>query len=279
MPTPVAPPESTDQAGASLSGRVLDASGAVVPGASISVRAAGGEVRPAVSSVRGEFRIGGLPAGQYELTVSMSGFRTARSRLEIKDQVDVRVDVRLELGSLVESVTVVGQRRSPAAGTPANRQAAWPSTPADYMEAAKMYYTQGRLADAEAMATRALELMREGRPQVVPVPPPPPPPPADPSLPSAPIRVGGDIKEPRKIRDVKPVYPEIALAASVQGTVILEATIAPDGTVTGARILRSSPLLDQAAIDAVRQWAFTPTLLNGVAVPVTMTVSVTFQIR
>jgi len=103
--------------------------------------------------------------------------------------------------------------------------------------------------------------------------PPPPPPP------QAPVRVGGNIRPPQKIRDVKPVYPSIAQSARVQGVVIIEATIGPDGKVKDARVLRSIPLLDQAAIDAVRQWEFTPTLLNGVPVPVIMTVTVNFTLQ
>ena len=76
-----------------------------------------------------------------------------------------------------------------------------------------------------------------------------------------------------------PVYPAIAQQARVQGVVIIEATIATDGSVTNARILRSVPLLDQAALDAVSQWMFTPTLLNGVPVPVIMTVTVQFTLK
>jgi protein TonB len=74
------------------------------------------------------------------------------------------------------------------------------------------------------------------------------------------------------------VYPPEALAAKVSGVVILEALIAADGRVSDAKVLRSVPLLDQAAVDAVRQWAYTPTLLNGVPVPVIMTVTVTFSL-
>ncbi len=101
--------------------------------------------------------------------------------------------------------------------------------------------------------------------------PPPPPPPA-------PVRVGGNIPQPTKIVDVRPVYPPIAQSARIQGVVILEATIAPDGTIQDAKVVRSIPLLDQAAVDAVRQWRFTPTLLNGVPVPVIMTVTVNFSL-
>src|SRR5215813_8541452 len=99
-------------------------------------------------------------------------------------------------------------------------------------------------------------------------PPPPPPPP-----PPAPVRVGGAIRTPTKVKHVNPVYPAIAQSARVQGVVIIEATIGPNGAVQDAKILRSIPLLDAAALDAVRQWQFTPTLLNGVPVPVIMTVT------
>jgi protein TonB len=93
------------------------------------------------------------------------------------------------------------------------------------------------------------------------------------------VRVGGNIKTPTKTRDVKPVYPPIAQSARVQGVVIIEATIGPDGRVKDAKVLRSIPLLDQAALDAVKQWQFTPTLLNGVPVPVIMTVTVNFTLQ
>ena len=93
------------------------------------------------------------------------------------------------------------------------------------------------------------------------------------------LRVGGGIKPPVKIRDVRPVYPEVARAAGVAGVVILEARIATDGSVEEAHVLRSIPLLDQAALDAVKQWQFMPTLLNGVPTPVIMTVTINFDPR
>jgi protein TonB len=93
------------------------------------------------------------------------------------------------------------------------------------------------------------------------------------------VRVGGNIKPPMKIKDVPPTYPPIAQSARVQGIVIIEATIGPSGQVQEARVLRSIPLLDQAALDAVKQWQYTPTLLNGVPVPVIMTVTVNFTLR
>ena len=93
------------------------------------------------------------------------------------------------------------------------------------------------------------------------------------------MRVGGNIRTPTKTKDVRPVYPAIAQSARVQGVVIIEATIGPNGAVQDAKVLRSIPLLDAAALDAVRQWQFTPTLLNGVPVPVIMTVTVNFTLQ
>jgi TonB family protein len=91
-----------------------------------------------------------------------------------------------------------------------------------------------------------------------------------------PVRVGGRIRPPTKIKDVKPVYPAIAQSARVGGTVTIEATIGTNGTVTDARVVRSIPLLDQAALDAVRQWEYMPPLLNGVPVPVVTTITINF---
>jgi len=104
---------------------------------------------------------------------------------------------------------------------------------------------------------------------------PAPPPPSPPLV----VRVGGSIKPPQKVVDVAPIYPPIAQAAHVEGLVILEAVIAEDGSVRDVRVLRSNPLLDAAAVDAVRQWRFTPTLLNGEPVPVVMTITVAFRLR
>jgi protein TonB len=103
-------------------------------------------------------------------------------------------------------------------------------------------------------------------------PPAPPPPPAR-------VRVGGEVRPPTKVLDVAPVYPAIAQAARVEGVVIIEATIDASGRVADARVLRGVPLLDAAAVGAVQQWRFTPTLLNGVPVSVVMTVTVRFELR
>jgi protein TonB len=93
------------------------------------------------------------------------------------------------------------------------------------------------------------------------------------------FRPGQGIKEPRRVSGVPPEYPLIARSARVQGVVILEAVIDERGEVGRIKVLRSVPLLDQAAITAVQQWRYTPTLLNGVPVSVLMTITVNFTLQ
>lgn len=96
---------------------------------------------------------------------------------------------------------------------------------------------------------------------------------------SGPRKVGGDIRTPRKLRHVAPEYPAIARQAHIEGTVVIDAIIGEDGRVQQATIRESKPLLDEAALRAVRQWEYTPTRLNGVPVAVIMTVEVHFRLR
>jgi protein TonB len=106
-----------------------------------------------------------------------------------------------------------------------------------------------------------------------------PPSPVPPPAPVGPIPVGGKIRPPAKTYDVVPVYPTIARAAHVQGTVRIEATIAKDGSVRDARVVDSVKMLDEAALAAVRQWRYRPSYLNGEPIEVLMTVSVQFTLQ
>jgi TonB family protein len=90
------------------------------------------------------------------------------------------------------------------------------------------------------------------------------------------VRVGGQIRPPIKMKDVAPVYPAIAQSARVQGDVVIEATIDEEGKVADTKVVKSVPLLDQAALDAVKQWEYRPSLLNGVPTPVVTTITVKF---
>ena len=101
----------------------------------------------------------------------------------------------------------------------------------------------------------------------------------EPSAPPKPLRIEGQIKEPRKLKHVAPIYPEIAIRANIRGSVIIECLVNPRGQVVEVRILKGIPLLNDAAVAAVKQWLYTPTLLDGVPVPVIMTVTVRFALE
>ena len=93
-----------------------------------------------------------------------------------------------------------------------------------------------------------------------------------------PVRVGSGIRPPQKIKDVKPVYPAEAQRSGIQGVVVVEATIDAAGKVRNAVVLRSIPALDAAALAAVRQWEFAPTIVNGQAVPIIFIMTVNFTV-
>jgi protein TonB len=103
------------------------------------------------------------------------------------------------------------------------------------------------------------------------------PPPPKPS--QARIKVGGNVTAARIISRIQPVYPPLARQTRISGTVRLHAIIAKDGTVQQLEVLSGHPLLVQAALDAVRQWRYQPTLLNGEPVEVDTTVDVIFSLN
>ena len=116
----------------------------------------------------------------------------------------------------------------------------------------------------------------------------PPPPPAAkvtkpvepaPAHAPAPLNVGGDVQAALLIHQVTPVYPSIAKDARIQGTVRLSAIIAPDGTVKDLKVISGSPLLTDSAVNAVRQWVYRPTYLNGVPVEVNTEIIVKFNLQ
>ena len=114
------------------------------------------------------------------------------------------------------------------------------------------------------------------RPEVVEPPVPPPPPPAVKA--SGPIRVS-HLEHADLVHQVNPVYPPLAKQTRVQGVVVLEALISKDGAVESLRVVTGHPLLTQAALDAVKQWRYRPTMLNGEPIEVITTVTVTFTLQ
>lgn len=114
------------------------------------------------------------------------------------------------------------------------------------------------------------------------VPPPPPPPvehkPAATTKPVERIKVGGRVQEALILRRVLPVYPALAKQARIQGTVRLVGIIATDGTIQQLQVIQGHPLLIAAAVDAVRQWIYRPTMLNGEPVEVVAPIEVNFKL-
>ncbi|HYN07115.1 MAG TPA: energy transducer TonB [Vicinamibacterales bacterium] len=194
----------------------------------------------------------------------------------------LRVGALVVLACLVVPTAASAQAQATEADL-RSRIARQPNDPGPYIELAKIYTDQQRYADAIRMLQTAIATIQQ-----VSVLPRLQPPAAVAGAPPATlrplamqpdtVRVGGDIKEPKKIKHVAPIYPDIAQASKVQGVVILELVVDQTGAVADARVLRSVALLDQAALDAVMQWQFTPTLLNGNPVSVLMTVTVNFSL-
>jgi protein TonB len=94
-----------------------------------------------------------------------------------------------------------------------------------------------------------------------------------------PVRQGGTVQAANLVYQVKPVYPPIAIRTRVHGVVLLEAVISKEGSVERLQVLSGHPLLTQAALDAVKQWRYRPTTLNGEPVDVITTVTVTFTLQ
>jgi periplasmic protein TonB len=103
-------------------------------------------------------------------------------------------------------------------------------------------------------------------------------PPPLPDKPIGPVRPGGHVVAPKRLAYVQPGYPTIAQSSRIEGRVVIEAIVGPTGDVTSLRVVQSVPFLNEAALAAVRQWKYTPTLLNGVPVSIILTVSVDFKL-
>lgn len=110
------------------------------------------------------------------------------------------------------------------------------------------------------------------------IPPPPPPPHVNEVEPSKPITVTSDVQAAKLIKKVQPVYPRLAIIARISGTVRLTGIIGKDGLIQQLQVIDGSPLLVQAAVDAVRQWVYRPTLLGNKPVEVIAPIIVNFTL-
>jgi protein TonB len=109
--------------------------------------------------------------------------------------------------------------------------------------------------------------------------PPTPKPEPAPKQPAAPLKVSSGVQAARLVFGPKPAYPALAKTARVEGSVRLHALIARDGTVENVQLISGPPLLVAAAMEAIRQWRYQPTILNGESVPVETDILVTFTLR
>jgi hypothetical protein len=209
-----------------VSGSIVDQSGAALPGVAVTaVNALRDSRQEVVTNAYGRFELIGLTQGSYTLEADLPGFETFQEKLTLNGQ-DVSRDITLQIGSLEETVTVTNDRNNPPA-LPSERYAP-------------------RLATCGPTSGGG----------------------------AAPVRIGGQIRQPRKLYHVPPIYPEGAPA----GVVRIDAVIGPDGLVKETRVTNDAPdALARAALDAVQQWEFDPTLLNCEAVDVRMSVTVDFR--
>jgi carboxypeptidase family protein/TonB-like protein len=216
-----------------IAGRVVDPSGAALPGVQLTLTEAGSSAAfSTTTNAVGRFEFKDMRPGQYDLVARLAGFSTVSNRVRLAAAQNIDGNLTLPLGTLQETITV-------ACGT---------SVLESFLET--------------LMPTLHAQDM------------PPPPPPAPP------VRVGGNIKAPTKVKDVRPSCP---VAPAVDTLVRLTARIGADGVPfdvmaepASANTAPPREFVD-AAIAAVNQWAFTPTLLNGRPTEVAMKVNVTFK--
>jgi len=239
-----APVVPAQQEPGSISGVMTDLSGGVLPGVGVTLtETASGVVHSRSSDGAGFFAFADLPPGRYQLAAVLPGFANVTVDLTLAAGENVQRRLSMRMGAIVETITV-------RCGT---------------VGVAPPVTTRGMMA-RERPAVAPLFTMLPAFPAAQ----------DRPATPIQPVRVGGVIRPPQKVRDAYPVCPTAPLPAS-GAVVILEATIGPDGKVRDVTVLRSVPPFDQPAVDAVGQWEFTPALLNNVPVPVILTVTALYQ--
>jgi TonB family protein len=231
------------QSFATLSGSIIDPTNRVLTDTTLVLTNVQTRAKYEVhSDSTGRFEFVGLPAGQYNLEAIRPGFATFKGELTISGQ-RLQKDIALQVGSIQETLTV--RARNPARAI-RNQQGASAAPPSPPLPSTTPLARPGRLRSAADNCT--------------------------------PTAAGGNLVPPKKLVDVKPIYPDELAQARVEGVVVLDTHIQPDGTVGEVAVTSSThPALDAAAIDAVRQWVFTSTLLNCEPIEVKMNVNVAFR--
>ncbi len=244
-----------------FSGSVFDSTGAPVPGATVVLTNTQTKAKFEVTSGdSGQFAFVPLPADTYALTTSLPGFKKAEDSVTLAGKT-VKRNVTLSLGELQETISVrasnVIRLENGTLVTPDGKSVEFTALEMETDPKAKVRRVEGTFKGSAGASSfqQALESCQ-------------------------PSTTGGRVRPPRKLKDVKPIYPVNLRESQTGGKVLLKATIAVDGTVRDAQVVKSvHPDLDNAAIEAVRQWLFDGTLLNCSPVEVTMNVSVDFGIQ
>ena len=223
----------------------------------------------------GRFEVFDLGPGEYSLAVNTPGFEPLFRRFSL--EVGEQREEELVLTRLPAS-------RQPRTGPEAATTGAAPATTGRLPESIGSTVEQepptepssARIAELVERAAALQQQLQSVLDELQTVLEDPDRPSDRPDEPDEPVRIGDGVPPPAKIHDVPPVYPPAAREAGVQGLVILEATIDPTGTVGNIEVLRSVPELEEAAIAAVDQWRYEPTLVDGAPVSVLMTVTINF---
>ena len=220
-----------------FSGTLVDQTNAVLPNVAVTLTNAAAQTRNEVrTDANGHFELLGLPDGNYQLAISEAGFANLYEPLAIAGH-DVSRTIQLHIGDLHETISITS-------GGPAYKPDPESRTKAREWAEQRMQKVAERCGGNGAAAAAS--------------------------------GVGGNILQPAKIADVKPRYPENLQAAKVGGVVILDVLIGTDGTVRDVQVASGDPDLGSAAVDAVRQWEFSPTYLNCTPVEVRMGVTANF---
>jgi TonB family protein len=228
-----------------LSGSVLDATNRNLPDVKLVVTSAASGAKHEVRSERsGHFEFVGLPPGEYALEASLPGFANVKDTITIIGR-DIDRTVAMSVGSLEETITVT-------------------SSVSDAPSA------QARDADRRRQELNKLEArMRAAERQRAAL---------EKCAAAVPGAMGGQILAPLRLTNVNPQYPEGLRTTGTGGIVTLDALIGTDGNIQEVRAVSSPhPDLEAAAIEAVRQWQYTPTLLNCVPTEVPMKVTLRFN--
>jgi TonB family protein len=238
--TAVAVSVAAAQVFATLSGSVVDPSNAVLPEVTLILTNVETRAKHEVRTDRtGHFEFVGLPRGDYALEAQLPGFAILRGTVTVAGQ-NVQRDMTLQVGSLQETITVIGGPRTETPRLPDSRSR---------VEEAREKRQQLGVRCGDTAAGGAVG-----------------------------GSIGGNLRAPWKLKDVKPQYPQHLQDANIAGLVSLEGRIGTDGSFKELRVVTSAhPDLDAAALDAVRQWQFDETLLNGCPVEVPMNIAVTFK--